>query len=101
MAITTETYAEQLGSALVGAAQDRDEVLEVWVSTRTDGVDLWLLTSPIELDTERRLYGLLDTLYAQFDGTGFDLHVLNPRYFRGDPRSALPQHAVKFLLRAV
>ena len=53
MALTTQTYAEKLGRALAKAVRDEPEVEEVWVSTRPDGVDLWLVTQAIDADTER------------------------------------------------
>ncbi|MFN8634145.1 MAG: hypothetical protein U0893_09835 [Chloroflexota bacterium] len=99
MALTTQTYAEQLGRMLAEAARDESVVEEIWVSTRADGVDLWLLSQVIDASKERALHGFIDVLYARFKRSDFYVYVLNPRYFRGDPRSALPPHAVQIPFR--
>lgn len=98
MALTTQTYAEQLGRVLAEAARREPGVEELWVSTRPDGVDLWLLTQPVDLSVEHELHGLADVLYERFDGADFLVYVVNPRHFSGDVHQVLPRHAVQITL---
>jgi hypothetical protein len=100
MALTIETYAQQLGRVLAKAASREPLVEELWVSTRTDGVDLWLVTQPIELSAQRDLHHLADVLYERFNRPDFQMWILNPSHFRGDVHRAVPQGAVQIPLHA-
>ena len=99
MALTTHTYAEQLGRSLAAHASRECIVEELWVSTRPDGVDLWLVTQPTDMVTAGNLHGLADALYDAFERADFQLFVMNPRHFRGDVHDALPRNAVQIPLR--
>jgi hypothetical protein len=99
VALTTQTYAEQLGRVLAEAARGEPVVEELWVSTRPDGVDLWLVTQRIDPGVEHELHGLADVLYERFDGADFLVYVVNPCHFGGDVHQVLPRHAVQIPMR--
>lgn len=90
---------QELGRAFAQAVQGEPGVRELWVTTRPDGVHLWLLVEPMELDAERRLHGLTAALYGRFPDADFHLHVVNLRHFRKGLRRALPAGAEQISLR--
>ena len=99
MALTTQTYAEQLGRAFAEAARGETNIAEVWVSTRPGGVDLWVLTQPVDVEAEEKLYRFSDELYARFKTADFQVYTVNPRNFSDGGRSAIPGHAVQIPLQ--
>jgi hypothetical protein len=98
VALTTQTYAEQLGRTYAEAARGEHSILELWVSTVPGHVHLWLITQPIDAATERGLHRLTGALYDRFGKADFQLHVLNPPHFRGDVRNVVPRDAVQIPL---
>lgn len=100
MVVTGSISTREIGRAFAQVARDAHVVEELWVSTGRDGVHLWLLTAPIDLDAEEHLHELTDPLYEQFPEADFQLHVLNPRHYRGDVRLALPSGVEQISLRA-
>jgi hypothetical protein len=98
MALTTQTYAEQVGRAYAEVARGEKVVRELWVSTVPGHVDLWLVTELIEAPKERDLHRLTGRLYDQFGKADFQLHIVNPRYFGGDVRGVVPHDAVRITL---
>ena len=100
VALTTNTYVEQLGKTLAEAASHEPLVEELWVSTLPGGVRLWLVTKDIDMDAEHDLHALSDVLYERFDTSDFEVFIINPRHSTGDAHRALPQHAVQIPLRA-
>ena len=98
MALTTQTYAEQVGRAYAEAARGQQVVLELWVSAVPGNVHVWLITPPIDAETERELHGLSRAVYDHFGKADFQLHTLNPRHFRGDVRNVVPDDAVQIPL---
>jgi len=91
MTAETNVTAQQMGRVLAEAAKDEPRVEEVWVTTWPDGVHLWLITTPITTEEHRRLYLLNDVLYGRFPDAAFQLHVRNPRNYRGDVHAGLPR----------
>ena len=101
MAITSSVTAEQMGQVLAEAVRDEPRVAELWVATRTDGIHLWLISTPITLAEHRSLFGLIDVLYERFPDTDFEVHIKNPRNYSRDVHRGLPRDAKQFELRAV
>src|SRR5689334_15212178 len=95
--VSTEEVTEVFAEALRGISPARD----AWVSAQYDTYDLWLLVDPIDMDEERDLYALEDSLYERFPSAGFFLHVLNPQMF-ADLRTEtiVPAHAYHIGIRA-
>jgi hypothetical protein len=99
MALTTQTYAEQLGRTYAKAVKDEGLIEELWISTVPGCVHLWLITPPLDIDEQRRLYAYTDVLYDTFKRADFMVHVLNPRHFTGDTHDVFPRDAVQVPLR--
>ncbi len=93
MTVETNVTAQQMGQVLAEAAKDEPRAFEVWVAERSDAVHLWLITMPITMEEHRRLYLLNDVLYEHFLDAAFQLHVRNPRNYRGDVHDGLPRDA--------
>jgi hypothetical protein len=100
VAIVVKTDAGKLGKALTEAARAEPLAREIWVTTRQDGVHLWLLIEQAGDDEERRLFGLLDVLDERFPEADFQLHILNPASYTIDLHDVLPKDAVKIFARA-
>jgi hypothetical protein len=100
VAIVVPTDAGGLGQTFAQAARNDPLVKELWVTTRRDGVHLWLLIERAGDDEERRLYGLLDVLDEQFPEADFQLHVLNPASYAIDLHDVLPGDAEKIFSQA-
>jgi hypothetical protein len=98
MALTTRTYAQEVGNAYAEAARGESVVEELWVSAWPDGVHMWLITQPIDLDIERHLHELTGALYSKFGKADFQLHILNPCHFRGDVHNVVPSQAEQIAL---
>jgi hypothetical protein len=90
VAIASNVSIDEVGRIFAGALSDVTSARDAWVSTDDEGVKLWLLVEPLELDEERALYALVDPLEQRFPGIGFTLHVLNPLMFEGH----VPMHIV-------
>lgn len=102
MALTTQTYAEQVGRAYAEAARGHEAVVELWVSTVPGTVHVWMLVPPVDAATERELHGLSAGVYDHFGKADFMLHIMNPRrYPDGDPRPSIPRGAVPIPLHDV
>jgi hypothetical protein len=97
VAIRVSTNAGDLEQLFAQAAQHEPLARELWVTTRQDGVHLWLLIEQADDDEERRLFGLLDVLDKRFPGVDVQLHILNPSSFTIDLHDALPRDAMKIL----
>jgi hypothetical protein len=99
VALTTDTYAQQLGRVYAKAIKDEPLIEELWLTTWQDGVHLWLITPQIDMQDERRLHAYTRVLYDTFKKADFTVHVMNPLHFRGEIRDALPKDAAQFPLR--
>jgi hypothetical protein len=101
MAVGTHDTARQIGQAFAHAARREPSARRLWVSVRRDVVSLWLLTEAVDMETERRLYLLLDSMAPVAPGALIRLHVLNPRHGEeADIRSVVPAEAAEVVLHA-
>ena len=79
--------------------RDHEAVKELWYTTPPEGVVLWVVTAPAELDTARELHGLSFAIYDEIPEALFDLHVLNPCDWRDeDAHLGLPHDAIPVTL---
>lgn len=99
VALTTKTYAEQVGRAYAETAHGNEAVLELWVSAEPGTVHVWMVVPPIDADAERSLHRLSRGVRDRFGKADFMLHVMNPRdYPDGDVRPSIPRSAVQIPL---
>ena len=91
--------ARQIGQAFAEVVGREPSARRLWVSARDDAVRLWLLTDPLDLEAERRLYPLVDATAAVADGAFIRLHVLNPQHGENaDLCSVVPADSVEIAL---
>ena len=93
MAIAPYETRREMGRTLAEAVGPNPVFEGLWTSTDHDGVHFWLVTLPIDVDEEYRLYGLMDVLDERYPDADFQVHVLNQRYFTGPARNAVPKRA--------
>jgi hypothetical protein len=85
------TLMRQLGGLVQG----------LWMTRDRDVITFWVLTCPLETDTQLTLYEHSAALYDELPGIVFEIHVLNPAWFaEGDALSALPPDAQSIPLPA-
>lgn len=90
----------ELISAFAEMLRHEPSVIQMWVSRHRDVVSFWLLTTPIELAGERRLYHLGGDLFDRFPDTVFHVHLLNPLFYdEFMPEEILPTGAKEIALR--
>lgn len=100
MVIVTPAGARELGATFAQAIQNEPLARELWMTTRPDGVHLWLLIDQADDEDERRLFGLLDILDERFPDADFQLHILNSASFTIDLHDVLPRDAEKITAHA-
>jgi hypothetical protein len=104
--MVTETRAtiQQMGQRFAEQVREREDADRLWVSRHRDEVEVWLLTKPIEMETERAFYSAAMMLYEWFPKAHIAFHLLNPRHFQGVSEdgllSILPENADEVSLRA-
>jgi hypothetical protein len=91
-----DTRPEELGRQLAELLRDhaRDTVRGLWMAVHPGEITFWILTTPIDTDTQERLYEQAAALYEQFPDAAVDFHILNPHWYEGgDVLSQLPPDA--------
>lgn len=82
MAVEDRVTAHEIARHFAGLVRDEAVVERLWVSTRRDTVELWLLVTPsADLDSHRHLHGLSMALDDEFPRAYFQLYVINPRHY--------------------
>lgn len=86
--------AQEIGRTFAQAIQG-EPIRGLWVRTVRGYVELWLLTAPVDLATERRLHTATRSLIEKFPKANFRLRVVNPRHAEPseDPRTIIPTDA--------
>jgi hypothetical protein len=100
MAVRSEVRPGEVGRSL-GAELARAEGLVegLWMTTRPGVLTFWVLTQPIDAETQRCLYERTAVLYDQFPDIAFEVHILNPEWYEGgDAAAELPQDAHRIAL---
>lgn len=84
MAISQQVTAHDVGSRFAEEVRHVPVVQGVWTRAVRDYIELWLLTEPIDAETERRLYALDGPLQRWFPDTYINFYLVNPRLFDED-----------------
>ncbi len=100
MTAATSDTRQEMERTLAQVVSREPAVSELWASADHEGLHFWLVTTPLDAETERGLYELADALDERFPSVAFHLHVLNPRYYTGSARDAVPAGAGEIPLRA-
>lgn len=81
MAISHPVNAHDVGRRFADEVRQDPVAQGVWTRAVRDYIEVWLLTDPIDADTERRLYALDGPLQRWFPNTFINFHLVNPRLF--------------------
>jgi hypothetical protein len=82
MAVVNQLTAEYVGRTFAEMVRGEQAVQRLWARHQhRDYFEFWLLTTPIEAETERRIYDAGGALRKQFSEANIRLRILNPRFF--------------------
>ncbi|HZS02644.1 MAG TPA: hypothetical protein VFE37_28275 [Chloroflexota bacterium] len=95
MAITPDVRADAIARRLSEElARAEGAVLGLWLTMPRGVLTFWVLTRPIDLETQQRLYERTAVIYECFPNAEFVVHILNPEWYEGgDAAGALPPDA--------
>ena len=71
-----ETIARQFAAAI----RHEPGVERLWLHSQREYLELWLMTAPVDIDAERRLFEQWAELVASHPQANVRLHVLNPSF---------------------
>jgi hypothetical protein len=61
--------------------------------------EFWLLTEPMDIETERRVRRIRRTIFDSFPDTLFEFHLINPRLSKDlDPSLRIPEDAAVVIM---
>jgi hypothetical protein len=103
MAISQQVTAQDVGLRLADEARQDPVAQGVWARAVRDYIELWLLTEPIDAETERHFYGLSASLDRWFPETYIQFYLVNPRLFSEDTElvgDVIPSTAVSIWRRS-
>src|SRR4051794_31143015 len=95
--------AVEVGRAFAEIIRDEPVVRELWVTADTEepGIHLWLITDPLDLETEEQFHGTpSDLIDARFPREYIWLHPIHSRTFSGDLHQVRRPDAEQIPLRA-
>jgi hypothetical protein len=95
MAIKHNIRTVEIGRSLAGELAQLGGVVQgLWWTAHRGVLTFWVLTKPIDTETQQHIYERTAVLYELFPSVEFAVHVLNPEWDEdGDALSALPDHA--------
>lgn len=100
MAIADPVTTQDTGRTFAQMVRDEQAALRLWARHHRDYLEFWLLTVPIDADTERRLYAAGVELRDRFPEVNIRVRILNPRFFEHDDLTELvPAGAEEIPLR--
>ena len=81
MVVHQHIDAHTIARHIVDQVRDEPDVQEIWLNESPELVDLWLITGPINDETELRLYDKTGATYRDLPAGRFRLHVIHPAMF--------------------
>lgn len=81
MAVKHSTSAQAIGRAFAKLLRGEASARRLAVRAVRDYVEVWLLTEPIDGETERRLYNAGGAIHDHFPEARIRFHVVNPRHY--------------------
>ena len=94
MAIANSIHAADLVRRFAELARKESSVRSLYYRPSGEVSEFWLLTEPIDVETERRVRQIRHTIFDTFPDTLFEFHLINPRLSEDlDPRVLIPEDA--------
>lgn len=81
MTISQQVNAHDVGSRFAEEVRQDPRAQGVWTRAVRDYIEVWLLTEPIDAETERHFYALGASLDRWFMETYIQFYLVNPRLF--------------------
>jgi|ThiBio_1000_plan_1041568.scaffolds.fasta_scaffold46824_1 hypothetical protein len=79
MISTRVATVEEIARYLLEIAEDKSVFRRMWTHQTGEVAEIWIMTEPIDVETEKRIHGLGRELYKKFPNTLFDVRLLNLR----------------------
>jgi hypothetical protein len=99
MVSTRAATAEEIAQYLLEIAEDRSVICRLWTRDADGVAELWLLTEPIDVETETRLRSVRQQIQENFPATRFTIRLLNPRLSDSpDLEFLVPRDARRFTI---
>ena len=73
--------ARDIGQTFAEAVRGEPAVRQLCVRPYPGGVELWLVTAPIDPDKELALHAASRLLYERFPDAEIDVHIINERHY--------------------
>lgn len=95
MATNVKVSPDIIARDFAAAIRDDPAVEQLWLVADPDSMQLIAITSDVDAETERRIFGVFGDLIARYPTAGLFPRLLNPRFFveGTDMVSLLPQRA--------
>src|SRR5687768_2521808 len=88
--------ARAIAEQITGQVRNERDIREIWMYEAPELLDLWIITGPIDDETELRLYDLTGDVLRDVPTGRLRLHVLHPAMFAdGTELRALVARAAK------
>ncbi len=81
MAIDQTIDTKLMAQRYADAVREMPSALDLYYQQYRGVAEFWLVTSPIDVDTELKFYEASNVLYKQFPDTLIDFHVINPDHY--------------------
>lgn len=103
MAISQHVTAQDVGRRFADEVRQDSVAQGVWTRAVRDYIEVWLLTEPIDAETERYFYAAGALLHHWFPGAYIRFRLVNPRPFDEDTElvgDVIPSQAESIWLRS-
>ena len=101
MAIRAGATPQQIARRFAELVREEPAARKLWLEVRDHDIQLWLLATDTDRETENRLYEASFVLAEAFPDAPIHFHLLVPRFYvNGDPQAALPPGLEEIPLRA-
>jgi hypothetical protein len=98
----TSNLAENVARRCAVLMAERPEPVALYYLWRDGVVEMWLETTPIDLEQERELHRLWGQLFDMFPDFELDLRLINPRHFDAFVTGSIaPAGAEKILIQEI
>lgn len=81
MVVHQQIDARSISEQIAGQVRNERDVRDIWMHATPDLFDLWIITGPIDDETELRLYNVTGDVLRDVPTGRLRLHVLHPAMF--------------------
>jgi hypothetical protein len=94
MAIVNSIHAADIVRRVAELVREEPSVRSLYYRQSGEVAEFWLLSEPIDRETERQVRQIRRTLFDKFPDALFEFHLINPRLSEGlDPPVLIPEDA--------